>query len=329
MIFSDRAPLARAESALEIDHHFLYDVLMNKKKHSLLHLLIAAIAIINLGLLFVFQYGLSGATPAVQAAERASEERAAYDAATGFDTRQSAAERGALIVTAGESDPAAQAGSTPSPAPESSVSSAEAGDSSSAEADLKSSGSEEASADSSESSSADGNSPKPEKEKGDPSLKLDDSSLPEISYKDLPKLATILTDLEMLSAEDAYGNDISNRIRVEYEPTDSNTLEFNVTFSVDVPGGKTLTEEKKITVTSDVPVLELTKEKVTLKVNENFDYMNYVKVARDVNGNRLGDYVSLSGFVDTYTPGTYELTYSLTSWVNSQTVQQKLTVVVE
>ena len=309
---------------------------MKKNKHRLLHLLIAAIAIVNLGFLFVFQYGLSNATPAVQAAVRASEERAAYDAATGFDTRVSASEKAALIVTTEETDEDIEDSFIKAEAEISDTSLLSADDESAIPEDdsEEASTTEEKAEGGSVSSSTDlsassENSTEKEKEKGEPSLTLDDSSFPQISYKDLPKLATILTDLDMLSAEDAYGNDISDMITVKYEAADSDSLEFNVTLSVDVPGGKTLTEEKKITVTSDQPILELTKEKETIAQNSDFDYTKYIKIARDVNGTRLGDYVSLSGYVDTSKAGTYEITYSLTSWVNSETVQKKLTVTVE
>lgn len=312
---------------LEIGRHFLYDVTMKKNKHRLLHLLIAAIAIVNLGFLFVFQYGLSNATPAVQAAVRASEERAAYDKATGFDTRVSASENGALIVTNGEAGEDTEDSFLEAAAEVSDTSAASAAEVSMIpEEDDEEESTEKEKAGERESLSS---STEKEQEKGEPSLTLDDSSLPQISYKDLPKLATILTDLDMLSAEDAFGNDLSDNITVQYEATESDSLEFNVTFSVDVPGGKPLTEERKITVTSDQPILELTKDKVTVALNSDFDYTKYIKIARDVNGTRLGDYVSLSGSVDPYNAGTYELTYSLTSWVNSETVQKKLTVVVE
>ncbi|MBR3241557.1 MAG: hypothetical protein IKF90_02500 [Parasporobacterium sp.] len=300
---------------------------MKKNKHRLLHLLIAAIAIVNLGFLFVFQYGLSNATPAVQAAVRASEERAAYDKATGFDTRVSASENGALIVTNGEAGEDTEDSFLEAAAEVSDTSAASAAEVSMIpEEDDEEESTEKEKAGERESLSS---STEKEQEKGEPSLTLDDSSLPQISYKDLPKLATILTDLDMLSAEDAFGNDLSDNITVQYEATESDSLEFNVTFSVDVPGGKPLTEERKITVTSDQPILELTKDKVTVALNSDFDYTKYIKIARDVNGTRLGDYVSLSGSVDPYNAGTYELTYSLTSWVNSETVQKKLTVVVE
>ena len=48
---------------------------MKEKKFRLLHIFIAAIAVANLVMLFVFQYGLSDSTHAVQAAQRASAER--------------------------------------------------------------------------------------------------------------------------------------------------------------------------------------------------------------------------------------------------------------
>ena len=52
----------------------------NKKKETLLHLVIAALACANLVLLFLFEYGLPSSTHAVLAAQRASEERAALHA---------------------------------------------------------------------------------------------------------------------------------------------------------------------------------------------------------------------------------------------------------
>ena len=344
--------------ALEIISHFLYDGFMKKAKHRLLHLIIAAAAIINLVFLFLFQYGLSNATPAVQAANRASEERAAYDAASGFNTKTADTENSAVIITSGQTDTAADEtdGSADETAAEAEAlpEEPEAGEitapenaSDEAETDSsESSDSSEASASSETSASSAGSSiQKPgagtassdtlsgndaaRTEIKDPVITLS-SDLPEISQDNLTSLARILHDLDYLSADDGYGNDISDQITVEYQGSSTDYSSYHVTFSVTNRAGRSAKEETDLTVSGSThPVLVLTSETVTIPLDSSFDYMDYVKTARDTNGLPIGDYISTSGNVDTSTSGTYELTYVLVSQINYDRVEKTLTVKVE
>lgn len=74
------------------------------------------------------------------------------------------------------------------------------------------------------------------------------------------------------------------------------------------------------------PLLELTDEKVRLKVGDGFDYRKYIKSAVDRNGKDLTYYVRLSGDLDMKKDGRYTVTYSLTSLIDGETATKDLKV---
>lgn len=74
------------------------------------------------------------------------------------------------------------------------------------------------------------------------------------------------------------------------------------------------------------PLLELSDEKVRLKVGDEFDYRQYIKTALDRNGKDLTYYVRLSGDLDMKKDGRYTVTYSLTSLIDGETTTKDLKV---
>lgn len=74
------------------------------------------------------------------------------------------------------------------------------------------------------------------------------------------------------------------------------------------------------------PLLELSDEKVRLKVGDEFDYRQYIKTALDRNGKDLTYYVRLSGDLDMKKDGRYTVTYSLTSLIDGETATKDLKV---
>lgn len=79
----------------------------------------------------------------------------------------------------------------------------------------------------------------------------------------------------------------------------------------------------------DAPVLRLTESEVTLSVGDSFQYMNYIATMEDSDGSSLDRYVNLLGDVDTYTPGTYDVTYTITSPVTGKSTSRTLEVTVQ
>ncbi len=77
---------------------------------------------------------------------------------------------------------------------------------------------------------------------------------------------------------------------------------------------------------SEYPTLELTDRVVTLNLGERFNYLNYLKTYRDVDGGDLSRVIRLYGDVNVYQAGTYVVTYSVTSKVTGKTTDVSLTV---
>ena len=307
---------------------------MKTKKHGLLHLLIAAAAVINLVFLFLFQYGLSNATPAVQAAQRASEERAAYDEASGFGSQSP--ESGAMIVTSGLS---AEEENSGLPEEDQAAAAAEEADESAGE-NSEGSGSAAGNTDTaSNTGSAAGtegegvtlssSNTSSAEETAEPSITLS-SDLPLVDLSELSTLAKVFTDLGALSADDGYGNDISDRITTTYEQNGTGSMEYNVVFSVMTSSGKTASEKCTITIDkASKPILELKSDNAKLSVNSEYHYLDYVKTAMDIDGSSLMDSIELDGYIALGYAGTYEMTYYVISAINGERVEKTLTMTIE
>ena len=77
------------------------------------------------------------------------------------------------------------------------------------------------------------------------------------------------------------------------------------------------------------PILELVDDHVTLKVGDYFNFYEYSKTMKDIDGSDLSRYIHLKGEVNTYTPGDYTITYQITSPINGKTASEDLRVTVE
>jgi len=282
---------------------------MNNLRRTLLKLIIAAVAVINLGALLIFQYGLNDKTPAVLAAQKAAEERAAQNGTANIESDGSETADGAenADAEAAANDAAADQAGTPGDAG-TSTPSAEGNADNSSEAEAASPGAANGAASSK------------------PVINLS-YSLPSLDAADLPNLTRTLIDLGYLSADDGSGKNISDQIICDYEAIEGDTEHYKVTFTVSNQAGATTTITRTIPVkNSDLPILELTDSTITLQRGTPFTYYNYIKTARDVDGSSLNNNISLSGVVDTSTPGTYEITYRTNSRVTLKIVERTLTV---
>jgi hypothetical protein len=77
------------------------------------------------------------------------------------------------------------------------------------------------------------------------------------------------------------------------------------------------------------PILELVDDHVTLKVGDYFNFYEYIKTMKDIDGSDLSRYIHLKGEVNTHTPGDYTITYQITSPINGKTASEDLRVTVE
>ena len=299
---------------------------MKNARKTIIKLIIAVIAVINLGLLLIFEYGLSDKTPAVLAAQQASEKRAALHS-------QEAAESAAADEASGassESGEGAEASDGSSADAGSSAANESAGGASSGDASSNSGASDNAgvseadAAAGSDGGSADNGSAAAGS--GKPTINVA-YRLPEIDAASLPDLARTLIDLGYLSADDGYGNNVTDQITADYEEIEGDAEHYRVTFTVTNQAGETDVKTKTITVkNSTLPILELTSHTATLEVGATFNFYSYIKTARDIDGSSLNDNISISGTVDTSRRGTYQVVYSTISRVSLEKVEKTLTV---
>lgn len=166
---------------------------------------------------------------------------------------------------------------------------------------------------------------KPANYKG-PSITLE-QDLPEIDQEDLARLPSVLHDLDLLSAEDGTGKDLSNAITFEY--THVQDRDFDVTFKVKNTYGDTASKDARITVNMKKPILLLTEDHVTVSKGDSFDAKEYIEEAIDTDGKDITKFVVTSGTVNTKNSGSYEVEYSVASQEGSSLGTAKLTVIVQ
>lgn len=77
------------------------------------------------------------------------------------------------------------------------------------------------------------------------------------------------------------------------------------------------------------PLLVLTDDHVTLHVGDFFNFYDYIKTMQDRDGSDLSHYIHLDGYVNTYVPGDYPVTYQITSPISGETASKELLVTVE
>lgn len=86
-------------------------------------------------------------------------------------------------------------------------------------------------------------------------------------------------------------------------------------------------EEEEMPATG--PVLILTDDHVTLHIGDSFNLYDYIRIMRDQDGSDLSHYIHLDGYVNTYVPGDYPITYRITSPISGETASKELLVTVE
>ena len=149
----------------------------------------------------------------------------------------------------------------------------------------------------------------------------------EIDQEDLARLPSVLHDLNLLSAEDGTGKDLSNAITFEY--THVQDRDFDVTFKVKNTYGDTASEDARVTVNLSKPLLLLKDDHITISKGDSFDAKEYIEEAIDTDGKDITKFVVTSGTVKTKSPGSYEVEYSVSSQEGSSLGTARLTVIVQ
>ena len=162
-----------------------------------------------------------------------------------------------------------------------------------------------------------------------PSITLD-SELPSVTTDDLYSIVQVLADLGKLSADDGYGNDLTQAVRADCIPEEGEDSSYSVVFSVINDLGDSAEASAVLEVTpGNLPVLLLTEDRTILSVGDEFNYLTYIRAARDVDGASLSDRIRLDGSVDTAEAGEYTLTYSVKSKATDGVAEAVLVVTVQ
>lgn len=304
------------------------DIAVSKNSvFKMVRILVAIAAILNLFLLFGFNYGLTD-LPAVSAEENAGVSSVSETAAASESTviPDTTAELDTSVETETSTEPETPAESETSTDSESSTESetaleTEVPTESETSARMENSKNEKNETDVSNAETAN----KTTTYEG-PVLKLT-GEIPAIPASDLKKLPVLLAKQGILTAEDGYGNDIAASVTIRYQMDYRSQGTLKAQCSLTNGKGDSTSLEFTFKPILTEPLMLLSKNKVTLQKGDKFDYLDYISVAMDTNGASLSKVIRLSGSVDTATPGTYEMIYRITG-SSGQTSEAKLTVTV-
>lgn len=159
-----------------------------------------------------------------------------------------------------------------------------------------------------------------------PSITLE-SDLPEINQEDLSRLPSVLHDLDLLSADDGTGKDLSPAVTYDFSHVQDR--DFDVTFKVKNTYGDNASKTARITVNMRKPMILLSQDHLTISKGDSFDARDYVEEAIDLDGKDITEFVVTSGTVKTKTSGSYEVEYSVASQEGKSLGTARLTVIVQ
>lgn len=161
-----------------------------------------------------------------------------------------------------------------------------------------------------------------------PSITLPES-LPQLDEEELDSMLGSLSEYEDFYADDGYGNDITSAVSVSYTRDNSDPSRVCYTFKVTNSFNDSVSAEAYLTITGSRPVITLKESTVRISVHSSFNGLNYVENAVDADGSSMFHRIHITGKVDTDTPGTYTLTYSVTTSDGVSSIPKELTVIVE
>ena len=158
-----------------------------------------------------------------------------------------------------------------------------------------------------------------------PFITLPDT-LPSITEEQLDSVLSTMTDIY---ADDGYGNDITDSIQASYTLASDGSGNAHYKFSVTNVFNDSTLVEADLSLGATKPVLTLLKTSVTIEAGDDFNPLRYVDSAVDTDGSSLSQRIRISGTVDTETPGTYVLTFTVSSPSGEISDPKELTVIVE
>lgn len=162
-----------------------------------------------------------------------------------------------------------------------------------------------------------------------PVLILDESLIPALSQDDLYNLKDILISAQALRAEDGEGNDISNQIEYDLNPVDGEPGTFDAEFVVQNDQRRSAGAAVTVSTELTAPFLMLTDDSVVVAAYSDFSISPYIKMAIDIDGDDLTEYVTSDDYVNTSSPGTYNISIYVYSRENDAMTRKNLTVTVQ
>ena len=162
-----------------------------------------------------------------------------------------------------------------------------------------------------------------------PVLILDESLIPVLSQDDLYNLKDILISAQALRAEDGEGNDISNQIEYDLNPVDGEPGTFDAEFVVQNDQRRSAGAAVTVSTELTAPFLMLTDDSVVVAAYSDFSISPYIKMAIDIDGDDLTEYVTSDDYVNTSSPGTYNISIYVYSRENDAMTRKNLTVTVQ
>lgn len=162
-----------------------------------------------------------------------------------------------------------------------------------------------------------------------PVLILDESLIPTLAQDDLYNLRDVLVNAQALRAEDGEGNDISNQIEYTLNPVEGEPGSFDAEFVVQNDQRRSAGAAVTVSTELTAPFLMLTDDSVVVDAYSDFSISPYIKFAIDIDGDDLTEYVTSDDYVNTSSPGTYNISIYVYSRENDAMTRKNLTVSVQ
>lgn len=161
-----------------------------------------------------------------------------------------------------------------------------------------------------------------------PKLEIPDS-LPAITEEQLQNILSYMPNDGSFYADDGYGKDISNAVTIEYAVDFNDPNIVHYVFSITNSFNDTVSVSADLTLERTRPVVLLSEDLVTIQRNAEFNPLEYIVLAADVDGTSLLQEVKIDGELNLRVPGQYTLTYTVTSDDKITSLPQTLTVVIQ
>lgn len=162
-----------------------------------------------------------------------------------------------------------------------------------------------------------------------PVISLDESLIPDLSEDDLYDLKNILISVGALSAEDGQGNDVTDGISWTLTPVADQIGTFDADFLIQNESRRSSGASCTVSAELTSPFLFLSESNVTVARDSTFSISSYIKIAMDIDGSDITEYVTCDDYVNTASSGTYNITLYVYSRVADTMTRKNLTVTVQ